>query len=500
MSGSTAPEPVTPPPGPAGATACVDPNAIGPTPIRRLSTEEYTNAMRDVFQAVINPGQLPADEKLGIFKTNVATRLTEDYFERYRSLATSVSADVRSRFPALSGCASTADAACVTSYLNGAARRLFHGTLEQEDAARLEQLHASVLQQTDADVALEAAVQWMLLSPRFLFLVEFGQGGGSRSALTGSEIAGRLSAFFWRTVPDQALLALADGGAFDTPEGVRTQADAMLRDPRAVPMLESFAGQLLRIIPPAPGSDALELQKKAQVGEIFAKSSTDASLTFAGLIAGEHRPSGSELANFYGNEDRRGVLLTAGFLASNSTGEYASPVKRGYVIRAALLCGVVPPPTDPTDMQLMDNAEGTSNLQELFNAHSNIPECWSCHQLMDPIGDAFSHYTANGGFDPASTSVTAGTLTPSDPSGDFQDVDGLLELLSQDAKATECFALQVSRYALGRNETREDACGVQEIIEAFAASSYSVRDLLLNVASSSLFTNRNSVVAGGQCR
>jgi hypothetical protein len=491
-----------PPPAAAGATECLDPELIGPTPIRRVSTDEYANAVADVFGSIINPGQLPADEKLGQFQTNIATRVTADYFERYRALATSVSGDVVANFATVSGCSSTADAACVTTFLDTSARRLFHGTLEADDSARINDLYTSLSTDTDPDTAVSAAVQFMLLSPRFLFLVEFGNAGSaSRSPLTGSEIAGRLAAFLWRTVPDAGLLATADAGTLDTADGVRAQADTMLSDPRAVPMLKSFGEQLLRITPPGPDADALEQQKKAQVGEIFATASSDPGLTFDSLLTGQFTPSGAELQGFYGSEDRRGILLTAGFLASNINGDYGSPVKRGHMVRSALLCGVVPPPANPADMQLKDNDTG-GTVQETFNAHSSIAECWGCHKLMDPIGDAFAQYDAKGAFDASLTSDTSGTLTPDDPNdaGGFTDVDGLLALLSADDEARQCFVLQMSRFALGRNETVEDACGIEAVTSAFVASSYSVRDLILNLASSSMFMSRNPVVAGGTCR
>lgn len=494
--------PVAPPPAAAGATECLDPELIGPTPIRRISAAEYTNAVRDVFQAVINPGQLPADEKLGLFQANVATRVTADFFERYRSLSDSVATDAVANFAAISGCASTADTACVGPFLDGAARRLFHGTLEPADSQRIQELYTSLAAETDAETALGAAVEFMLLSPRFLFMVELGGSGtATRSPLSAAEVAGRLAAFLWRTVPDAALLAAADAGELDTPEGVRSRADAMLADDRAGPTLEAFGAQLLRIIPPAPGADALEQQKKAQVGEIFATARTDAALTFDSLITGQFSPSGSELQNFYGSEDRRGILLTAGFLSSNINGVLPSPVKRGYVIRAALLCGVVPPPADPVDMQLTDDNMG-GTVQETFNAHSDVPECWACHKLMDPIGDAFGQYDAQGSFDAALANDTSGTITPDDTAdpGGFTDVSGLLALLAEDDAARQCFVLQMSRFALGRNETVEDACGIESVTDAFAGASYSVRELILNIASSSMFLHRNPVVAGGTCR
>ncbi len=497
-------DPPEPPSTGAGVSiidSCTNDNAIGPTPIRRLSTFEYYNSVRDALGTLVNRGDLPADEKLGSFISNVSSPLVRDNFDRYLFVAGEAAADVVADFPARSGCSSTADAACVESYLLTVGRELFHGTLEQADAGRISDMYTSLSSEATPDLAVETALTWMLTSPRFLFLVETGTGGDEVSPLTPSEVAGRLAAFLWRSVPDADLLAAADAGALDTPEGVRAQADAMLADARAAEVLKSFANQWLRIGSVPPDASALELQRAAQVGEVVAGVSSNAAMTFQDLMLMDISASASgELSQMYGDSPRNGLLLSGGFLASNASGTRPSQVKRGYVIRSSLLCTPIPPPTDPTAMQLPEASDGATE-GEIFNAHSSTPECWGCHQLMDPIGSTFNSYGADGSFDPNSVEDTAGTVYgATDGEHPFADTQGLLDYLANDASAQQCFVLQAARFALGRGETAQDACSVQALAETFSAGDFSVRELLLQVASSQMFLNRNPVVAGGSCR
>src|SRR5688572_5724102 len=82
-------------------TQCATPGvaSAGPTPIRRLSRLEYQNAMRDLFSIMVNQGDLPSDEPLGVFTANVRTRMTTDNFTRYDTMARNVSDQVAATFP-----------------------------------------------------------------------------------------------------------------------------------------------------------------------------------------------------------------------------------------------------------------------------------------------------------------------------------------------------------------------------------------------------------------
>jgi hypothetical protein len=415
-------------------------------------------------------------------------------------------------FTARSGCAGATDTACVDAFLQASARRAFHGTLDPADVAHLDAI-AAELRSVDPGLATQTAIEFILMSPRFLYVVEFGTQGAAMSPLTPSEVAGRLAAFFWRSVPDSALLQAADSGALDTPDGVRAQAAAMLSDPRALPMLESFVNQWLRISGALPDAPALEQQIAAQPGALMGRAAEDASLTFAHLIQGASAPIGVELAALYGTSvdangmaslppERQGLLLSAAFLSSNASGDRPSPVKRGFTIRRSLLCETIPPPTDPLAMQLPEVGSGITE-QQAFNQHSSLEECWLCHKFMDPLGDAFGMYDAQGNYAPELTTVTGGTVyfagNHDPPEMPFADTAALLELLQTDATPRQCFVLQALRFALGRGETSRDACGVEAITNAVEGE-LSVQQLMIEVAASPQFLNRNPVVAGGTCR
>src|SRR6185369_5744793 len=74
-----------------------------------------------------------------------------------------------------------------------------------------------------------------LVSPEFLYRkIE-------AAALSGLELASRLSFFLWSQGPDDALLKVATAGRLKDPLVLRAQALRMLKDPRAISLVRNFA-------------------------------------------------------------------------------------------------------------------------------------------------------------------------------------------------------------------------------------------------------------------
>ena len=91
----------------------------------------------------------------------------------------------------------------------------------------------------------------MLVSPDFLFRIERGRprDGRARRAVrsTDHELASRLSYFLWASMPDDALLDLADQGRLREPGGARGPGRAhAARTRRRAALVEAFAGQWLQ--------------------------------------------------------------------------------------------------------------------------------------------------------------------------------------------------------------------------------------------------------------
>ena len=84
----------------------------------------------------------------------------------------------------------------------------------------------------------------VLCSPHFLYLSE-PLDEQARRRLDDLELATRLSYFLWSAPPDEALLAAAQAGHLQKPEGREAQVDRMLADPRSQRFVEAFTHQWL---------------------------------------------------------------------------------------------------------------------------------------------------------------------------------------------------------------------------------------------------------------
>jgi hypothetical protein len=442
----------------------------------------------------------------------VRTPMSADQFTRYDTAAKNVGEQVAASIATSSGCAET-DAACIQTYLLGKARRAFHGVLDANDPERQRfiDLYTEVAMD-GVPLAVATAVRWILLSPRFLHTIEFGTTEGQVARLSPSELAGRLAAFVWRSVPDDALLQAADSGALATDAGLRQEASRMLADQRAQPVLKSFVNEWLGIKAAAQGAAPLESAMDAEAGEVFV-AAMQSNGTYADLLTSTTTRGNQELAQFYGGTlggdgsisvppERQGLLLRAGFLRSHIKGDLGSPTHRGKQVRMAMLCDPVAFPTTNVNMGLPDDQDGkTSN--DLFLEHANNPECRGCHSKMDPIGFAFGQYGPDGRYDTALATSTAGQIVAGDLNPlevEFANVAELIDALATEVSPQQCFVIQTNRFALGRNETMADACGLSGIWTAFEAGNASLQTLFLEVAVSNLIKVRNIVRPGESCQ
>jgi len=496
-------------PGTSIIGACSEPNAVGPTLVRRISQLEYTNAVRDLFGVTIDPSDLPSDEKLsGVFTANVTTPLTTDQFTRYDTKAKSVGDQVAPGLAATAGC----DAVCTKAYFVGKARQAFHGVLEPDDQQTLEGLYTGLAADTAASaltLAASATVRFILDSPRFLYVVEFGTPDGTLARLSPGETAGRLASFLWRSVPDQALLDAADAGTLATADGLRTQATRLFDDARALPVLRQFAREWLGLT--TTGSDATALALDAETGDVFAGLAQGAG-TYGDLFSTTTSRGTAALAAFYGvtatadgsvtlPPERAGLLLRAAFMRSHIKGSLGSPTQRGKVVRQAMLCDPVQPPGN-VDMSIPDPMAGQTT-QDVFEQHASSDACKGCHALMDPIGAAFGRFGTSGAFDAALATTTAGHIYAGNANtfeADFADTAGLMSLLATSEVPEQCFAIQAARFALGRNESSADACALTDVWQGFEDGQLGLKTLFVELATSSLMQTRNIVKPGEACR
>src|SRR5439155_297220 len=98
------------------------------------------------------------------------------------------------------------------------------------------------------DQGIEAALQFILASPEFLFRFEADPKDVAPDAayrVSDLALASRLSFFLWSSVPDDELLNLASGNKLHDPATLEAQTRRMLADPRSRALIENFAEQWL---------------------------------------------------------------------------------------------------------------------------------------------------------------------------------------------------------------------------------------------------------------
>ena len=100
----------------------------------------------------------------------------------------------------------------------------------------------------DWDVGIGLAMEKVLSSPHFIYRMEYGENPGQSEAqpLTSFELASR-SYFLWSSMPDAELFEKALDGSLLDKTVLQAQASRMLRDSKAVALVENFAGQWLHI-------------------------------------------------------------------------------------------------------------------------------------------------------------------------------------------------------------------------------------------------------------
>jgi len=164
-----------------GALKCTAP-AVGPSPLRRLTSAEYNNAVADLLGDTTRPGAtFPADNRVGLFDNTAAVQtvpllLAEKYVESAAALAEGIK-DVG----ALVGCdVAAADAtACVTRFIERFGRRAYRRPLLPAEVSSLLQIWNGTTGEADAVTGVRGVVAAVLVSPHFLFRPEFGSGPSS---------------------------------------------------------------------------------------------------------------------------------------------------------------------------------------------------------------------------------------------------------------------------------------------------------------------------------
>ncbi len=367
-------------------------------------------------------------------------------------------------------------------------------------------------------LGVRLALEAVLVSPHFLFRVETGAAtgeGGKPRDLDGHALATRLSYFFWSSLPDEPLFALARTGRLSDPAVLEAEARRLLADPRASALAENFAVQWLELrrlatfVPdPArfPGFEALRepLRREAELlFDAVRREGRDlhelltARFTFVDATLAAHYGLPVPADGGFGRVDlpdgaRGGVLGLAGVLAVTSNPTRTSPVKRGkWVLENVLDAPPRPPPPGADSLDEQAVTASAATLRESMERHRARPECAACHTRMDALGFALERY------DPVGRLRAEHGGRPVDARGTLPDgraVEGLADLrgpLLEDRAFLRCLARKLFTFALGRAPEPRDELQLFALTQRLAPGKPTLDDLIVGLVRLEAFRRRS---------
>ena len=410
---------------------------------------------------------------------------------------------------------------CAEKILATLARRAYRRPITDGDLATLLGFYQSGRRQGDFEAGIELALQRILVSPEFLFRIEQDPENGAPNIpypISDLELASRLSFFLWSSIPDDALLELAERGELRDPEVQEEQVRRMLADPRSQSLVSNFAGQWLYLrnvgtaspdIGEFPEFDENLRQAFQREAELFFESMLQEDRSVTDLLNADYTFLNERLArhyeipNVYGShfrrvtlkgDERRGVLGKGGILMVTSYANRTSPVVRGkWVLENLLGTPPLPPPPDVPALGEATQDGRPLSMRERMEQHRANPVCASCHARMDPLGFALENFDAIGRWRDTEAGKpidTAGVLPDGTP---FHGPAGLREVL---LSRRQDFVLNVTEklltYALGRGVEYYDAPTVRSIMREAAPGDYRWSSLILGIVKSEPFQMRRS--------
>ncbi|WP_229665425.1 DUF1592 domain-containing protein [Croceicoccus mobilis] len=416
---------------------------------------------------------------------------------------------------------------CAKTILSSLARRAYRRPVTERDMGLLMKVYASEAAASDFEHGIEAAVEAILVSPHFLFLIEKDPAGaapGSVHSLTDLELASRLSLFLWSSIPDEELLKTAETGRLKDPKVMDAQITRMLADPRADALTKNFAGQWLYLrnldqqrpdIDVFPSFDTRLRQSMAAETEMFFAHVLQTNRPVLDFIAADYTFLNQRLADHYGIPgvkgtalrkvsldpawNRGGLLGQASILTVTSYGNHTSVVKRGKWVLENILAA--PPPPPPADVPALKTEHDGQllNAREQLEMHRKDPACASCHVKMDPLGFALENFDATGGWRTmdAGQPIDAGAVLPDGTQ--FSGIAGLRAiLLDRKDEFARAFTERLMTYALARGVTATDMPQVRAIARDAAADDYRIQTIIRGIAASHAFTLRKTPDALGE--
>lgn len=501
--------------GPAG-------DVLGSPDFRRLSPIEVEQTLDDILVELGVAGTAgplllaPPDVRYSFSNTADSGNLGTTQIQSIMAWAESVSALVVADAPAVLGCTPTpAWDPCVSDFASRLGRLAYRRPLDADELTTFQAVYEGAMAQAEHPTdGVRAVVELAFQSPHYWYLSNETRPGSRQ--LTSHAIAGRLSYFFWGSMPDAALRDAADRDELQTPEQVRAQAERLLDDPRAEVVISRFHREWLHVDSatslsknPAlyPSFDAalaadmdrefdLYVQRAVSEGsvqDLLAGRDTFVNTRLETLFGVSAASSGPEDWVLRPLDDRAGLLGRPLFLANTAGQGESALVHRGVAVLEKVLCKKLEVPANIADEIVPIPPDATSGKMAAVQDRASKAKCSSCHDTIDPIGISFEVFDAIGAYRqsyPDGVSI--------DPSGQLEagivpeavsygSATELLTALASQSQAQACYASRWIEWSTGHHP---DGNALREVERVAEHGPVSIRALLLEIAASPLLTHR----------
>jgi hypothetical protein len=495
--------------------------------LRRLSTREYNNVVRDL----LGDGSRPARQFIaevyqnGYDNGSAGLAVQSDQVVGYQQAAEALAAAaVDTALDRLLGdcdVIAQGEAACEDAFVEAFAPRAYRRPLTETEALNLRAAFAIGASEGGFSTGLRTALEVVLQSPQFLYREELGPLaaiGGGTVQLTDYEIASELSFMLTGSIPDDELWKAVEQGRFNGAGDYTREASRLFSTPAAKETLGAFlhewltTNRLVRVrkdpsFYPTFNQD-MAGSMTGELDRFYASALSSGSLR--SLFMSNESFADGTLARIYGvpvtgtefqpvtldPQLRKGILSRAGFLAVHADTDGSGPVSRGVFVLQSILCSppAPPPPTVAPVVPASDPRAKTLTTRERFAEHVSNAACASCHRTIDGLGFGFEEFDGIGvyravenGVPIDSTGIIIGT---GEIDGEYGGAGELATRLAGSRHVVDCYVKQVYRYAMGETEPHGDDPASLAWLKTDFSPDSKITDLLLNLVKSQVFVTR----------
>ncbi|MDX2038022.1 MAG: DUF1592 domain-containing protein [Isosphaeraceae bacterium] len=450
----------------------------------------------------------PADDKsVGYVK---ATTISKAWDQATTEAALETAAHVVARLDAFSGSKPDAQdrGEKLRSFTTRFVERAFRRPLTDEERKLFVDTQFATAK--TPEIAVRRAVLFALKSPRFLYLDPSGR--------TPHDVAARLAAVLWDSIPDKPLLDAAAQGKLATEEQIRAQAERMLTDVRARTKVRALLLDWLRVEqPPDLSKDPKHFAEFAP--EVAADLRTSLELFLDDVVWGEGSDYrrfltddsiylNGRLAKFYGvdlppdadfrrvklePEARAGVISHPYLLAAFAYTATSSPIHRGVFLSRSVLGRSLQQPPEAV-APLAPDLHPDLTTRKRVELQTSPAMCTTCHGMINPLGFGLEHFDAVGRYRKEekgkAIDAKAGFENLAGESIPFDGARSLANVLLASGEPARAFVDQCF-HSLVRQPIRAYGSARADLERKFTSRSMNIRELLVEVAVVAASTSSN---------